>query len=71
MPGAATSVTLVTWFGSMPAGSLKGSVLACDDLEKTLQELAERGVRCVQSQGGGGTPGRSLGEIILVLDVLG
>ena len=31
-PGAATSVTLVTWFGSMPAGSLKGSVLACDDL---------------------------------------
>ena len=23
-PGAATSVTLVTWFGSMPAGSMKG-----------------------------------------------
>ena len=49
-PGAATSVTLVTWFGSMPAGSLKGSVLACDDLEKTLEELAGRGVRFAEGE---------------------
>lgn len=43
-PGSTTSITLVTWFETMPAGSLKGSVLACDDLEKTLAELAGRGV---------------------------
>jgi catechol 2,3-dioxygenase-like lactoylglutathione lyase family enzyme len=43
-PGSSTSITLVTWFGTMPAGSLKGSVLGCDDLEKTLAELTGRGV---------------------------
>ncbi len=43
-PGSGTAITLVTWFESMPAGSLKGSVLACDDLEKTLAELTARGV---------------------------
>lgn len=43
-PGASTSITLVTWFDTMPAGSLKGSVLTCDDLDRTLAELAERGV---------------------------
>ena len=49
-PGAATSVTLVTWFGSMPAGSLRGAVLACDDLEKTLAELTERGVTFAEDE---------------------
>jgi catechol 2,3-dioxygenase-like lactoylglutathione lyase family enzyme len=43
-PGSGTSITLVTWFGTMPAGSLKGSVLGCDDIEKTLDELTARGV---------------------------
>ncbi|WP_274918591.1 VOC family protein [Streptomyces sp. WZ-12] len=43
-PGASTKITLVTWFPTMPAGSLKGSVLSCDDLESTLRELAHRGV---------------------------
>jgi catechol 2,3-dioxygenase-like lactoylglutathione lyase family enzyme len=43
-PGSATSITLVTWFETMPAGSLKGAVLSCDDLEETLGELAARGV---------------------------
>ncbi len=43
-PGSGTSVTLVTWFETMPPGSLKGSVLTCDDLEKTLAELGSRGV---------------------------
>jgi catechol 2,3-dioxygenase-like lactoylglutathione lyase family enzyme len=38
-PGSGTAITLVTWFETMPAGSLKGSVLGCDDLEKTLAEL--------------------------------
>jgi catechol 2,3-dioxygenase-like lactoylglutathione lyase family enzyme len=42
--GAATSLTLVTWFETMPAGSTKGIVLECDDLDATYQELAARGV---------------------------
>ena len=43
-PGSGTAITLVTWFETMPAGSLKGSVLGCDDLDKTLAELTARGV---------------------------
>lgn len=43
-PGSGTAITLVTWFETMPAGSLKGSVLSCDDLDKTLPDLAARGV---------------------------
>ena len=43
-PGSGTAITLVTWFDTMPAGSLKGSVLGCDDLEKTLADLEARGV---------------------------
>jgi catechol 2,3-dioxygenase-like lactoylglutathione lyase family enzyme len=43
-PGSSTSITLVNWFDTMPAGSLKGSVLGCDDLEKTLDELTAHGV---------------------------
>ena|SRR5919197_973322 len=43
-PGGGTSITLVTWFDSMPAGSLKGSVLTCDDIERTARELTACGV---------------------------
>ena len=43
-PGASTGVTLVTWFDTMPAGSMRGAVLGCDDLEQTLGELTARGV---------------------------
>ncbi|MBI4491516.1 MAG: VOC family protein [Chloroflexi bacterium] len=43
--GTATSLTLVTWFPSMPPGSLKGLVLAVDDVEATYHELASRGVQ--------------------------
>jgi catechol 2,3-dioxygenase-like lactoylglutathione lyase family enzyme len=43
-PGSGTAITLVTWFETMPAGSLKGSVLGCDDLDKTLADLTARGV---------------------------
>jgi len=47
-PGGGTAITLVTWFDTMPAGSLKGLVLGCDDLEMTLAELAARGVTFVE-----------------------
>jgi len=43
-PGAQTGLTLVTWFESMPAGSLKGLVLECDDILATHKELAKRGI---------------------------
>ena len=32
-PGADTSITLVTWLEAMPAGSVKGLVLSCDDID--------------------------------------
>jgi len=42
-PGAETSVTLVTWFASMPPGCLTGVVLETDDLDRDLTRLRERG----------------------------
>jgi catechol 2,3-dioxygenase-like lactoylglutathione lyase family enzyme len=42
--GAATSLTLVTWFPSMPAGSMKGIVLETDSLESTISTLRDKGV---------------------------
>ena len=42
--GAATSLTLVTWFPSMPAGTLKGTVLETDALESDVAALRDRGV---------------------------
>ncbi|MFG1712877.1 VOC family protein [Micromonospora sp. NPDC049203] len=42
--GATTTLTLVTWFDSMPAGSLRGLVLETDDLDADVARLRERGV---------------------------
>jgi catechol 2,3-dioxygenase-like lactoylglutathione lyase family enzyme len=42
--GAATSVTLVTWFETMPAGSNRGLVLETDDLEGDVERLRARGL---------------------------
>jgi predicted enzyme related to lactoylglutathione lyase len=42
--GAATSITLVNWFESMPAGSVGGLVLESDDLDADIARLADRGV---------------------------
>jgi predicted enzyme related to lactoylglutathione lyase len=43
--GAQTSLTLVTWFDEMPAGSLRGLVIDCADLEAEYRLLTERGIR--------------------------
>ena len=43
-PGAATAITLVTWFETMPAGSLKGLVLETDDLDESITRLTALGV---------------------------
>jgi catechol 2,3-dioxygenase-like lactoylglutathione lyase family enzyme len=42
--GATTSLTLVTWFETMPPGSLQGLVLVSDDLEKDCDAFAAKGV---------------------------
>jgi catechol 2,3-dioxygenase-like lactoylglutathione lyase family enzyme len=42
--GAATSISLVTWFPTMPAGSVKGLVLETDDLEGDVADLVAKGV---------------------------
>jgi predicted enzyme related to lactoylglutathione lyase len=42
--GARTSITLVTWFPSMPPGSVKGIVLQADDVDAEYARLAAAGV---------------------------
>jgi catechol 2,3-dioxygenase-like lactoylglutathione lyase family enzyme len=42
--GSETSITLVTWFPTMPAGSLKGMVLVTDSLEEDVEQLRKAGV---------------------------
>jgi catechol 2,3-dioxygenase-like lactoylglutathione lyase family enzyme len=41
--GSDASITLVTWFPTMPAGSLKGLVLETLDIDSTIAEIAARG----------------------------
>lgn len=43
-PGGGTAITLVTWFDTMPPGSQRGTVLGCDDIERTAAGLQARGV---------------------------
>jgi catechol 2,3-dioxygenase-like lactoylglutathione lyase family enzyme len=45
-PGGGPDITLVTWFPEMPAGSLRGLVLGCDDVDGAYAELRDRGVGC-------------------------
>jgi catechol 2,3-dioxygenase-like lactoylglutathione lyase family enzyme len=42
--GSSTSLSLVNWFPSMPAGSLKGLVLGTADVQAAYRTLSERGV---------------------------
>jgi catechol 2,3-dioxygenase-like lactoylglutathione lyase family enzyme len=43
-PRSQASITLVTWFPTMPPGSVKGTVLETDDLEGDVTALRARGV---------------------------
>jgi catechol 2,3-dioxygenase-like lactoylglutathione lyase family enzyme len=43
-PGGGASITLVTWFDAMPAGSLRGLVLGTLDAPAAFAELGSRGV---------------------------
>ena len=42
--GGSHALTLVTWFDTMPAGSLQGLVLTCDDLQADYAALVAKGV---------------------------
>ena len=44
LPGGGSSITLVTWFPTMPPGSSKGVVLETDDIEGDLAALTARGL---------------------------
>jgi len=44
IPGQATSIALVNWFGKMPAGSLQGLVLATDNIEKDVAGFKAKGI---------------------------
>lgn len=44
-PDGGTQLTLVTWFDSMPAGSLRGLVLRMADLQGTYDTLVGKGVK--------------------------
>jgi predicted enzyme related to lactoylglutathione lyase len=61
IPGAQTTLTLVTWFDEMPPGSLRGLVIDCEDLDKEYQALTERGVTFL------GPPSRLPGGIFAIL----
>ncbi len=43
-PGAATSLTLVSWFPQMPPGSLQGLVFEVDDVDAEYARLSGAGV---------------------------
>lgn len=47
-PQGGTALTLVTWFDTMAAGSLRGLVLSTSDLEADYQRLRDRGVHFEQ-----------------------
>lgn len=61
IPGAQTTLTLVTWFDEMPPGSLRGLVIDCEDLDKEYGALTERGVPFL------GPPSRQPGGIFAIL----
>jgi catechol 2,3-dioxygenase-like lactoylglutathione lyase family enzyme len=42
--GSLTTIALVTWFPSMPAGSVRGLVLATDDIDADAEALRTRGL---------------------------
>lgn len=44
IPGSETAITLVNWFPQMPAGSVRGLVIKCEDLDKDIEEMTARGL---------------------------
>lgn len=47
--GAGTKISLVTWFDTMPAGSLRGLVLGSENVVADFRRLTEVGVEFLQA----------------------
>jgi len=45
LPGAESTIALVTWFDDMPAGSVRGMVITVDDIEDKIKELNDIGIK--------------------------
>jgi catechol 2,3-dioxygenase-like lactoylglutathione lyase family enzyme len=45
--GSSTSITLVDWFESMPAGGLRGLVFTVEDLASAYERLVRQGVEFI------------------------
>lgn len=45
IPGNEASITLVTWFPKMPAGSMQGLIIRTDDIKRDLADLEAKGIR--------------------------
>jgi predicted enzyme related to lactoylglutathione lyase len=45
LPGGGASITLVTWFKEMPAGSVRGLVIGTDDIDKEVQTLINKNIK--------------------------
>lgn len=61
--GARTSITLVTWFPTMPPGSVRGIVLETDDLDGDVATLTAKGVSI-----DGGTQEQPWGRFVTFAD---
>jgi predicted enzyme related to lactoylglutathione lyase len=44
LPGTETAITLTTWFESMPAGTLRGTVLSVPDIEAAAAGFRSKGL---------------------------
>ena|SRR5215216_6619939 len=44
LPEGGPSITLVTWFKKMPAGSIQGLVIETENLEKEIETLSSKGI---------------------------
>ncbi len=44
LPGGGPTITLVTWFDKMPAGSLQGILIETEDILKDIEHLKGKGI---------------------------
>jgi catechol 2,3-dioxygenase-like lactoylglutathione lyase family enzyme len=43
-PNGGANITLVNWFDKMPAGSLQGITISCEDIEEDIIQLNNKGI---------------------------
>jgi len=45
LPGGGPSITLVTWFKEIPAGSVRGLVIETEDIHKEIKVMESNGIK--------------------------